>query len=159
MNFNSPAVEDLKERERQHALSSDGADRQYAAGIRDAMTVFTLEALKSTSAPPALPSGGAGIAVTHELKTDPLAFDAVAAGSKTHEVRFNDRGYRSGHLVRLRRTLSTGEEMRAGAPLIFTGEEQLRTITHVQTGYGLASGWVILSLSSSSPAMERCRTS
>lgn len=153
MNFDTPAFEELKDRERQHALSDDEGDRQFAAGIRDAMTVFTIEALKA-SAEPSQPHPGpyGGAAMTHELKTDPLAFDALAAGLKTHEVRFNDRAFQSGHLVLLRRTLNTGEEMRAGAPLIFTGEELLRTITHVQAGYGLADGWVILSLSKQQPA-------
>jgi hypothetical protein len=38
---------DLHEREREHAMSNSEEDRQYAAGIRDAMTAFALAVLSS----------------------------------------------------------------------------------------------------------------
>lgn len=85
---------------------------------------------------------------THELKTDPDVFAAVADGTKTHEIRFNDRGFEVGDLLHLRETEFTGSQMhpgREGLPLIYTGREELRTVSHIQTGYGLADGWCILS--------------
>lgn len=68
---------------------------------------------------------------THELKTDPEVFDAVAAGLKTFEIRYDDRGYQVGDQLILRKTRYTGAEM-----------------SHILRGpcYGLADGWVIISL-------------
>lgn len=84
----------------------------------------------------------------HLLKTDPAVFDDVAAGNKTFEIRFDDRGYQVGDTLRLRKTLHPGAAMRAGAPLVFTGDECVRVVTHILRGplYGLAEGWVILSV-------------
>lgn len=41
--------------------------------------------------------------MTHDLKTWPAYFDAVAAGVKTFEVRRDDRGFQSGDVLVLRR--------------------------------------------------------
>ncbi len=81
----------------------------------------------------------------HILKTDQEAFQAVLSGAKTFEIRLNDRGYAVGDVLGLRETRFTGAEMRAGAPLVYTGRECLRFISHVLTGYGLADGWCCLS--------------
>lgn len=86
---------------------------------------------------------------SHELKTDPDVFDAVAAGHKTFEIRFDDRGFKVGDALVLNRTKHTGETMRAGlAPLEFTGHQITCMVTHILRGpvYGLADGWVILSI-------------
>lgn len=83
---------------------------------------------------------------THELKADRMPFDAMERGEKTCEVRRNDRNYQVGHDVLIRETLYTGEQMRAGSPLIYTGRKLRRAITHIQAGYGLPSGIVVLSL-------------
>lgn len=82
---------------------------------------------------------------THELKTDPAAFHAVYCGHKTFEIRFNDRGFRVGDMLLLLETRHTGEEMRAGAKLRYTGRRLEKTISHIQDGYGLQPGWVCLS--------------
>lgn len=87
--------------------------------------------------------------MTHELETDPEVFDAVAKGEKTFEIRQDDRGFNVGDELLLRRTKHTGYEMRRlKYPLIFTGEQEQRKVTHILRGpiYGLADGWVILSL-------------
>lgn len=87
--------------------------------------------------------------VTHELKTDPEVFDAVAKGFKTYEIRYNDRGYRVGDTLVLLETKYTVQEMREGQyPLIYTGRRYEAKISHIITGplYGLEAGWVILSL-------------
>lgn len=83
----------------------------------------------------------------HELKTDPEVFAAVLAGLKTHEIRFNDRGFQVGDELLLRETAHSGAEMaaRPEIPLIYTDRTVRRTISHIQTGYGLADGWCILS--------------
>ena len=83
---------------------------------------------------------------THILKTDPEVFEAVRTGAKTFEIRFNDRDFKVGDELYLRETVSTGAEMRDGAPLVYTGRLQHRTVSHVLTGYGLMDGWCCLSL-------------
>jgi hypothetical protein len=84
--------------------------------------------------------------VQHELKTDPEVFAAVFDGRKTFEIRRDDRGFNVGDSLRLRETASTGEQMRNGAPLQYTGREVTRIVSHVLSGYGLMEGWVCLSL-------------
>lgn len=84
----------------------------------------------------------------HELKTDLPAFVAVAQGTKTFEIRLNDRAYKPGDILTLRCTQHTGEEMKKGAPLIYVGEAINVRCTHVMEGpvYGLAAGWCIMSI-------------
>ena len=84
----------------------------------------------------------------HTLKTDHEAFQAVAAGLKTFEIRRDDRGFQAGDRLNLLETVSTGAEMAAGAPLEYTGGQALVTVTHILRGpiYGLADGWVVLSV-------------
>lgn len=86
--------------------------------------------------------------MSHELKTDPEVFDAVASGAKTFEIRKDDRQFTVGDTLILRRTLHMGLEMKNGFPLVYTGEVETRTITYILRGpiYGLTTGWVILSL-------------
>lgn len=81
----------------------------------------------------------------HTLKTDPAVFAAVVNGLKTFEIRFNDRGFKVGDVLTLKETTHTGAEIRAGAPLEYTGRMTARTVSHVLTGYGLAEGWCCLS--------------
>lgn len=81
----------------------------------------------------------------HVLKIDPAAFQAAQRGEKTSELRRNDRNYRVRDRLVLMETVHTGEEMAAGAALAFTGRVLTRTVTHVQSGYGLQDGWVSLS--------------
>jgi hypothetical protein len=86
---------------------------------------------------------------THELKTDPVPFDAVARGEKTFEVRLNDRDFQPGDELLLRRTRNSGWAMRnTGAPLEYTGEQLRCVVGYVLEGpgYGIADGWVVLSL-------------
>lgn len=81
----------------------------------------------------------------HTLKTDPEVFAAVLSGEKTFEIRLNDRDFKVGDALHLLETASTGAEMKAGAPLTYTGRKAFRTVSHVLTGYGLAEGWCCLS--------------
>lgn len=82
----------------------------------------------------------------HELKTDPEAFEAQRDGRKTSEIRKDDRGFRVGDEVLLRETVFSGEQMRAGRPLLYTGRELRRIVTHIQTSFGLQPGHVVMSL-------------
>lgn len=84
----------------------------------------------------------------HYLKTDPAVFAALLEGAKTYELRKNDRAYQNGDILILKETVHTGAEMAAGAWLSYTGRQTVRLVTHVLHGpiYGLAEGWVILSV-------------
>lgn len=84
----------------------------------------------------------------HELKTDPFVFEAVYEGEKTYEIRFNDRGFALGDKLVLKETVYSGDEMKRGSPLEFTGRELFKTVSHILTGYGLKEGWCILSFKS-----------
>ncbi len=86
--------------------------------------------------------------MNHELKTDPEVFDAVFDGSKTFEIRKNDRNFQVGDTLTLLRTEFTGAEMARGKPLRFTGQEFHVAVTHILHGpvYGLADGWCIMSI-------------
>lgn len=82
----------------------------------------------------------------HELKTDPKDFDSVLPGWKTLEIRIDDRGYRVSDYLLLRRTLHTGEDMKKGLPLSYSGNHILCKITHLQSKIGMKEGWVALSI-------------
>lgn len=80
---------------------------------------------------------------THYLKIDPEVFPAVESGVKTHEIRFNDREYHVGDKLFLYVATFPGEEVWNEA--LFTGRSLRRTVSHIQEGYGLQPGWVVLS--------------
>ena len=84
----------------------------------------------------------------HVLKTDPDVFQAVWDGRKNFEIRKDDRGFNSGDLLILRETYATGEQMRDGAPLEYTGREIFASVSYILRGpvYGLADEWVIMSI-------------
>lgn len=87
---------------------------------------------------------------THELKTDPDVFEAVWDGRKTFEIRKNDRAFQVGDKLLLRETEWSGQAIRAGAPLIYTGRTVTKTVSHVLMGYGLDVAWCCLSFASPS---------
>lgn len=74
---------------------------------------------------------------THVLKTLPKFFDKVAEGTKTAELRKNDRGFKVGDYVMLIRADGSSK------PASFT-----RRISHIVEGgqYGLAQDFCMLSL-------------
>ncbi len=82
----------------------------------------------------------------HKLKTDSEVFQAVVEGRKTFEIRFNDRDFKVGDLIVLKETKFTGQQMREGSPLIYTGREMQKQISYILSGYGLQDGWVILGI-------------
>ena len=80
--------------------------------------------------------------LTHELKADPIPFEDVISGRKTAEVRFDDRGFHVGDELFLRETSADRKS--------YTGREFRCTISHIQRGYGLPDGVVVLSLAAQS---------
>ena len=84
---------------------------------------------------------------SHKLKTDSEVFQAVVEGRKTFEIRFNDRDFKVGDELVLLETIHTGEQMRHGKPLLYSGNELRKTVSYVLSGYGLQDGWVILGMS------------
>ncbi|MCE5262918.1 MAG: DUF3850 domain-containing protein, partial [Deltaproteobacteria bacterium] len=77
---------------------------------------------------------------THYLKTDPAAFQASWDGLKPYEIRSQaDRIFDVGDLLVLQETQYTGMEMKAGAPLSYTGREIKAKVVHILEGpiYGL----------------------
>lgn len=61
--------------------------------------------------------------MTHDLKIWPGYFAAILDGSKTFEVRVDDRGYAVGDLLRLREWSPVAQE--------YTGREVTRRVTYV----------------------------
>lgn len=86
----------------------------------------------------------------HVLKTDPAVFQRVFIGTKTFEIRKDDRGFKIGDFLQLEETRFPGAKMKSGAPLEYTGRKINTTITDVLHGpiYGLEAGWVIISIES-----------
>jgi Domain of unknown function (DUF3850) len=78
---------------------------------------------------------------THDLKTAPNYFDAVACGEKPFEVRRDDRGFQKGDRLLLRRYEIAGRG--------YTGEQITAKVTYVLTGgqLGIESGFVVMGLS------------
>lgn len=89
----------------------------------------------------------------HELKTDSPVFQEVVKGKKTFEIRKDDRGFVSGDFLLLKETLYTGQEMKEGKPLSYTGQSKFVRVKHKLGGgiYGLAEGWCILSIEHAPP--------
>lgn len=75
---------------------------------------------------------------THELKCWPAEFDALERGDKVHEFRLNDREFRFGDRLVLRRWDPATQE--------YTGKWVRRSITYVGTGFGIPDGYCVLSL-------------
>lgn len=73
---------------------------------------------------------------THVLKISPEHFDPVFSGRKTAELRFNDRNYKAGDLLKLCEFFDGG----------FTGNHAFRRVTHVADVGELAEGYVLLSM-------------
>jgi hypothetical protein len=80
--------------------------------------------------------------MTHELKTWPAYFERLANGTKTFELRKNDRDFREGDLVTLKEWDPASEE--------FTGREISAKVTCLVEDleeWGLMDGFCIMSLS------------
>lgn len=77
--------------------------------------------------------------LTHELKCQQPYFAALRSGKKTFEIRWNDRGFKEGDMLRLREYDALSD--------YYSGEECLREITYV-TNWAQRDGFVVLGLRS-----------
>ena len=76
---------------------------------------------------------------THELKTWPDLFDDILTNVKTFEVRFNDRGFRVGDVLRLLEWDDRDEK--------YTGRATDRTVTYILYAHaGLREMYVVLGM-------------
>lgn len=99
---------------------------------------------------------------THTIKTAPEHFQALLDGTKTAELRKDDRGFAVGDVLVLREydnnkaiqlftdadpELDIDEAWAYARPLSYTGRELRRVVSHVlRGGPWLAEGYVMLSL-------------
>lgn len=79
----------------------------------------------------------------HELKTWPEYFEYVWDGSKSFEVRKDDRGYEKGDYLHLREWSPSGER--------YTGREVVAKVDYVMDGhegapFGLEHGYVVMAI-------------
>jgi len=83
--------------------------------------------------------------MTHELKIMDYYADAVHSGDKQFELRYNDRGYQKGDIIRFK-VMQEGtvfDSVYYEHPL--HGKEYL--ITYVLAGFGgLTDGWCVLGI-------------
>ena len=86
--------------------------------------------------------------MTHSLKTDKIVFTGVLDNKIKFNIRKDDRDFNVGDELWLQETVNTGEEIKAGKSLGYTGRSIAVTVLHILRGpvYGLAAGWVIMSI-------------
>lgn len=81
---------------------------------------------------------------THELKCWPEFFRCIEDGSKTFELRKDDRGFHVRDVLWLR-------EWHKGD---YTGRDARRTVSYVLSGIWLEPGYVVMGLLPAAPAGE-----
>ncbi len=81
----------------------------------------------------------------HELKTWPEPFAEVQRGDKTHEIRWNDRGFKVGDTLHLREWKPSGNVpgVLAGG---YTGAAIRVLVTCLSEGWGLPGGLCVMSI-------------
>lgn len=86
--------------------------------------------------------------VEHKLKCWCNYFDAIAAGDKPFEARFDDRGYQKGDILVLQKFDHERQVYVSKPGERFSTQELRKRITYVMTGgrFGVEPGWVILGL-------------
>ncbi len=102
---------------------------------------------------------------THELKTHPEHFEAVAGGVKTAELRRDDRGFAVGDTLVLRewdadlyaQAIADGSTDAEASAFAYTGEVVRARITHIlRGGPWLADGYAMLSFDRFEPDCFWC---
>lgn len=109
------------------------------AALAHALEEEALQALDSAVVVPMLTA----IGIDHELRIDPEYYERVQDGSKTFEIRRNDRDYRQGQVVMLREWRRDG--LQDGKR--YSGREHVARIGYV-ADYKQQPGYVVFSLSS-----------
>jgi len=83
--------------------------------------------------------------MTHNLKIEERFADAIVNGTKTFEIRKNDRGYQKGDLI-VFASITTRDtqyyEMKTNHPI----GKNIYQITYVLSGWGLQNGYVALAI-------------
>lgn len=88
--------------------------------------------------------GDQKVARIHELKCWPDFFRPIVSGEKSFELRYDDRGFRAGDILRLREWLPRQKR--------YTGREAWRLVTYVLAGRPwLEKGYIALGLRPISP--------
>lgn len=84
----------------------------------------------------------------HELKTWPIAFQAIVDGRKRHEVRVNDRDFKEGDELLLREFNDGKCAMNLFAARGYTGREQRVRVTYITPGgaWGLPPNICVMSI-------------
>ena len=81
----------------------------------------------------------------HALKTDHNVFQLSWDEEKGFEVRLDDRNFEVGDDLLLIETLYSGEDMKAGKPLEYTGRFlEISVMCKIKGEYGIKDGWCIL---------------
>lgn len=75
---------------------------------------------------------------THELKLEYAFQDAVLSGEKSFEVRYNDRGYQKGDLVKFH----VINRKNVVEPL----DDKVYEITYVLSGWHIEPGYVVFGI-------------
>lgn len=73
---------------------------------------------------------------THNLKTWPEFYNAIAGGEKTFDLRKDDRGFHVGDVLCMQEWSPRTKE--------YTGRELAVTVTYIVSGFGLQPGWVAM---------------
>ena len=89
-------------------------------------------------------------AVEHDLKCQPPYFQSLIDGSKTFEIRFNDRHFGVGDVLKLREWNAPTNDF----PGEYTGRYTYQTVSYV-TDYNQMDGYVVLGLSRESALAAR----
>jgi hypothetical protein len=91
------------------------------------------------------PSSLLPLAATHELKCWPPYFGVIIDGTKTFEVRKNDRGFQKGDVLLLREWDPHSNFGSGG----YTGRDFTMLVTYVLQGgmFGIETGYCVLGLS------------
>ncbi|GEO68048.1 ASCH/PUA domain-containing protein [Levilactobacillus spicheri] len=75
--------------------------------------------------------------MTHELKIQPDYFKAVFMGTKTFEIRKNDRGYKVGDMLILKEWVPENKR--------YTGKIVARKVTYI-TDYQQKPGYIVMAI-------------
>lgn len=86
--------------------------------------------------------------VNHRLKIKPHWFDRLVEGSKTCEVRKDDRDYQIGDTITVGKCCRPSHHGCSDYGICLISSTMTFQITHVLRGgqYGIESGWCVLSL-------------
>lgn len=83
----------------------------------------------------------------HYLKTWPEYFQAIEDGSKTFEIRWNDRKFEVGDTLILKEFVMTWDHRRGE----YTGRQSMQVVTYILDGgkegrLGIAAGYVVMGI-------------